>query len=503
MSTLLTHDEYDAIAQKITFQVDPFVNGKFAKPLSGKTMETINPATGDVLATVAACGPEDVDAAVTIAQQAFDSGDWSRLHPNERKGIIIKLADLIEHNQHELAVLESLESGKPISECQMTDVPETIDTLKWHAEAADKIYDQISPANDGGIGMIVREPIGVVGAVLPWNFPLMMLAWKIGPALATGNSVIVKPAEQTSLTTLRVAELALEAGIPAGVLNVLPGLGPDVGESMGRHDGIGVISFTGSTEVGRLFLQFSAQSNLKKITLECGGKNPAVVLSDAKNLDSIAKHVAFSALWNMGQNCTANARLIVHKDLKQPLLEKVLTEFDNWKTGNPLDPSNQLSAIISSEQYEKILGYIDIATEEGADLIYGGKAIEIGKGLFIEPTIFDNVTPEMTIARDEIFGPVLGIMSVDSDEEAIALANDTCYGLQTSLFTSDVTNAHRFARALQAGTVSVNCYGEGDITTPFGGYKLSGFGGRDNAFSAHDQYTETKTIWIDLSEGTA
>jgi gamma-glutamyl-gamma-aminobutyraldehyde dehydrogenase len=463
-------------------------------------METINPATGDVLAIVAACGAEDVDAAVIVAQQAFDSGKWSRLHPNERKEIIIELANLIEKNQHELAVLESLESGKPISECQMTDLPETVSTLKWHAEAADKIYDQISPANESGIGLIVREPMGVVGAVLPWNFPLMMLAWKIGPALATGNSVIVKPAEQTSLTTLRVAELALEAGVPAGVLNVLPGLGPDVGEPMGRHHGIGAISFTGSTEVGRLFVEFSAKSNLKKIILECGGKNPAVVLSDAKNLDNIAKHVAFSALWNMGQNCTANARLIVHKDLKKPLVEKVLKEFDHWKTGDPLDPSNQLSAIISPEQYAKILNYIDIAAKEGADLIYGGKAIQSGNGLFIEPTIFDNVTPNMTIATDEIFGPVLGIMSVDSDAAAIALANDTSYGLQTSLFTSNVTNAHRFARALQAGTVSVNCYGEGDITTPFGGYKLSGFGGRDNGFSAHDQYTETKTIWIDLSE---
>jgi gamma-glutamyl-gamma-aminobutyraldehyde dehydrogenase len=500
MSTLLTYNEYSVIAKNLTFSVDPFVNGNFSKPLSGNTMETINPATGDVLAIVAACGAQDVDAAVIVAQQAFDSGKWSRLHPNERKEIIIELANLIEKNQHELAVLESLESGKPISECQMTDLPETVSTLKWHAEAADKIYDQISPANESGIGLIVREPMGVVGAVLPWNFPLMMLAWKIGPALATGNSVIVKPAEQTSLTTLRVAELALEAGVPAGVLNVLPGLGPDVGEPMGRHHGIGAISFTGSTEVGRLFVEFSAKSNLKKIILECGGKNPAVVLSDAKNLDNIAKHVAFSALWNMGQNCTANARLIVHKDLKKPLVEKVLKEFDHWKTGDPLDPSNQLSAIISPEQYAKILNYIDIAAKEGADLIYGGKAIQSGNGLFIEPTIFDNVTPDMTIATDEIFGPVLGIMSVDSDAAAIALANDTSYGLQTSLFTSNVTNAHRFARALQAGTVSVNCYGEGDITTPFGGYKLSGFGGRDNGFSAHDQYTETKTIWIDLSE---
>ena len=502
MSTLLTLEEYRALADRITFSVNPFINGKFVKPLSGNTLETINPATEGVLATVAACGSDDVDAAVTAAQRAFDSGKWSRLHPGERKEIILKLAHLIEKNQHELAVLESLESGKPISECQITDLPETISALKWHAEAADKIYDQISPSNESGIGLIVREPIGVVDAVLPWNFPLMMLAWKIGPALATGNSVIVKPAEQTSLTTLRVAELAFEAGIPAGVLNVLTGLGPDVGEPMGRHHGIGSISFTGSTEVGRFFLEFSAQSNLKKITLECGGKNPAVVLADAKNLDNIAKQITFSALWNMGQNCTANSRLIVHKDVKQSLLEKVLKEFDSWKTGDPLDPSNQLSSIISKSQYDKILSYIDISVKEGADLIYGGNAIKSGNGFFIEPTIFDNVTPNMTIAKEEIFGPVLGIMSVDSDAQAIALANDTCYGLQASLFTSNVANAHRSARALQAGTVSVNCYGEGDISTPFGGYKTSGFGGRDNGFSAHDQYTETKTIWIDLSENS-
>ena len=358
----------------------------------------------------------------------------------------------------------------------------------------------MAPANANGVGMIVREAIGVVGCVLPWNFPLMMLVWKIGPALAMGNSVIVKPAEQTSLTTLKIAALALEAGIPAGVLNVLPGLGPDVGEPMGRHNDIDVISFTGSTEVGRLFVEFSAKSNLKKIILECGGKNPAVVLSDADNLDSVAKHVVFSALWNMGQNCTANSRLIVHKDLKPALLEKIISELDNWHTGDPLDPANQLGALISKEQFDKILGYIHSATSEGAKLVRGGNAVESNNGLFIEPTIFDDVTPEMTVAKEEIFGPVLGIIAVDSDQAAIELANDTCYGLQASLFTSSNRNAHKYARELQAGTVSVNCYSEGDITTPFGGYKLSGFGGRDNSFMAHDQYTEIKTIWIDTSD---
>ena len=462
--------------------------------------KTINPATGSTITSIASCNDSDVNYAVKVSRDAFNSGDWANKHPSERKAVLLKLAQLIEENKTELAVLESLESGKPISECELTDLPETIVTIQWHAEAIDKMYDQISPANVDAVGLITREPLGVVGCVLPWNFPLMMLAWKIAPALAGGNSVIVKPAEQTSMTALRVAELATEAGIPPGVLNVLPGEGPDVGEPMGRHLDIDAISFTGSTEVGRLFLEFSGQSNLKKIILECGGKNPAVVLSDANNLDGVAEHIVFAALWNMGQNCTANSRLIVHKSLKDKLLEKVREKMKDWHTGDPLDPDNQLGAIISKEQYDKILGYIEVAKSEGAELIEGGNAINLGEGLFIEPTLFTGVTAEMIIAKEEVFGPVFVMMTVDSDEEAINLANDTCYGLQASLFTSSVTKAHKYGRALQAGTVSVNCYGEGDISTPFGGYKLSGFGGRDNSLMAHDQYTETKTLWIDISE---
>jgi gamma-glutamyl-gamma-aminobutyraldehyde dehydrogenase len=347
--------------------------------------------------------------------------------------------------------------------------------------------------------MIVREPVGVAACVLPWNFPLMMLAWKIGPALAGGNSVIVKPAEQTSITALMVAELAAEAGIPDGVLNVLPGGGPEVGEPLGRHPGIDVVSFTGSTEVGRLFLKYSAESNLKRIILECGGKNPAVVLSDAENLDHVAKHVVYAALWNMGQNCTANSRLIVHRDVAPKLMPMIDTELEKWRTGDPLDPRNQLGAIVSEEQHKKIMGYIKTAKKEGAKLRHGGKAMK-GSGLFIEPTVYEGVTPDMTIAKEEIFGPVFAVMEVKSDAEAIAVANDTCYGLQASLYTSSLTKAHRAARAIRAGTVTVNCYGEGDVSTPFGGYKQSGFGGRDNGLAAHDQYTETKTIWIDLSD---
>ena len=500
MSSLLSKNEYENIAAKIKFPIDPFINGKFQKSKAGKFMESINPATGSILTNISACDESDVNYAVEVSRKAFNSGEWANKHPSERKAVLLKLAQLIEENKTELAVLESLESGKPISECEITDLPETIVTIQWHAEAIDKMYDQISPANVDAVGLITREPLGVVGCVLPWNFPLMMLAWKIAPALAGGNSVIVKPAEQTSMTALRVAELATEAGIPKGVLNVLPGEGPDVGEPMGRHLDIDAISFTGSTEVGRLFLEFSGQSNLKKIILECGGKNPAVVLSDANNLDGVAEHVVYAALWNMGQNCTANSRLIVHKSLKDTLLEKVIEKMADWRTGDPLDPSNQLGAIISREQYDKILGYIEIAKEQGAILVKGGNAIESGKGMFIEPTLFTNVTPEMIIAQEEIFGPVFAMMVVDSDEKAIQLANETSYGLQASLFTSSVTKAHKYGRALQAGTVSVNCYGEGDISTPFGGYKLSGFGGRDNSLMAHDQYTETKTLWIDISE---
>jgi gamma-glutamyl-gamma-aminobutyraldehyde dehydrogenase len=500
MSSLLSKNEYENIAAKIKFPIDPYINGKFQKSKAGKFMESINPATGSILTNISACDESDVNYAVEVSRKAFNSGEWANKHPSERKAVLLKLAQLIEENKTELAVVESLESGKPISECEITDLPETIVTIQWHAEAIDKMYDQISPANVDAVGLITREPLGVVGCVLPWNFPLMMLAWKIAPALAGGNSVIVKPAEQTSMTALRVAELATEAGIPKGVLNVLPGEGPDVGEPMGRHLDIDAISFTGSTEVGRLFLEFSGQSNLKKIILECGGKNPAVVLSDANNLDGVAEHVVYAALWNMGQNCTANSRLIVHKSLKDTLLEKVIEKMADWRTGDPLDPSNQLGAIISREQYDKILGYIEIAKEQGAVLVKGGNAIESGKGMFIEPTLFTNVTPEMIIAQEEIFGPVFAMMVVDSDEKAIQLANKTSYGLQASLFTSSVTKAHKYGRALQAGTVSVNCYGEGDISTPFGGYKLSGFGGRDNSLMAHDQYTETKTLWIDISE---
>jgi gamma-glutamyl-gamma-aminobutyraldehyde dehydrogenase len=312
--------------------------------------------------------------------------------------------------------------------------------------------------------------------------------------------VIVKAAKETSMTAVRMAELASEAGIPDGVFNVVTGPGSQVGKAIGMHEGIGAVSFTGSTEIGREFLRYSSNSNLKKVTLECGGKNPAVVLSDAVHLDAVAEHVVNACFWNMGQNCTSNSRLIVHKDLKETLVERILVKLREWRTGDPLEPSNRLGSMVSRAQFDQVMGYIEIGKKEGATLLLGGEALSEGSGLFIPPTIFDEVTPEMTIFKEEIFGPVLAITTAGSDDEALRLGNDTCYGLQASLFSGGMRNALRGARELKAGTVTVNCYGEGDITTPFGGMKLSGFGGRDNGIEAFDQYLETKTIWLDLSD---
>ena len=485
---LLTREEYAAIGAKLVFPRAAFIDGKFRKG-SGPTLKTVNPATGETLAEIAACSAKDVDFAVAKAREAFDRGTWARQHPADRKEVLICLAKLIKRNRRELAVMESLDSGKPVSDCETIDIPETIATIKWHAEAIDKIYDQTAPGGQDAIAMIVREPIGVVGAVLPWNFPLLMLAWKIGPALAAGCSVIVKPAEQTSLTALRVAELASEAGLPNGVLQVLPGDGPTVGEPMGLHPDIDMISFTGSTETGRRFLRYAADSNLKKVVLECGGKNPAVVLQDAENLDQVAEHVVNAAFWNMGENCSANSRLIVHADLKDALLERIQARLRSWRTGDPLDPATNLGALIDGEHLKKVKKYL----KKGA--LTGGKA----DGPYVPPTIYE-VAPGDKLAREEVFGPVLSVIAVHSSEEAVALANDTEYGLTASVFSANARNAIRAARDIRAGTVTVNCYGEGDITTPFGGYKQSGFGGRDNGIHAHDQYTELKTIWVDLTD---
>jgi gamma-glutamyl-gamma-aminobutyraldehyde dehydrogenase len=492
MSELLTTDDYKAIAAGLQLPDQAFIDGSFRPATSGKTFETINPTTGEVLAHVSACRAEDVDFAVIKARDAFEDGRWSRVPPAERKQVLIRLAKLIKRHRHELAVIESIDSGKPIYDCETVDVPETINCLIWHAELIDKIYDQVSPASDDNVAMIVREPVGVAGLVLPWNFPMLMLAWKIGPALAAGCSVIVKPAEETSLTALRIAELAMEAGVPSGVFNVLPGMGPDVGEPLGRHMDVDMVSFTGSTDTGRRFLSYSSESNLKEITLEMGGKNPAIVLDDAENLDRVAAHIVEGAFWNMGENCSASSRLIVHRDIRDALLERILAHAREWPMGDPLDPRNRVGALVSPAHFDKVCSYLG----KGQKVLMGGKA-EAG---YVEPTILDVEDRNAKQAREEIFGPVLSVLTIESFDEAIALANDTPYGLAASIFTANAKRAIRGARAIRAGTVTVNSYGEGDLTTPFGGFKSSGFGGRDNGIHAHDQYTRIKTIWIDLSD---
>ena len=406
--------------------------------------------------------------------------------------MLIRLARLMTREARELAVMESLDSGKTILDCETVDLPETINCLTWHAELIDKIYDQVAPASDDHIAMVVREPVGVVGLVLPWNFPLLMMAWKIAPALAAGCSLVVKPAEETSLTALRLAELAAEAGLPRGVLNVLPGSGPEVGEPIGRHMDIDMVSFTGSTATGKRFLSYAADSNAKEVVLEMGGKNPAIVLEDAENLDRVAAHVVNGAFWNMGENCSASSRLIVHRDVKEALLDRIAHHARAWNTGDPLDPEVRLGPLVSQAHYDKVRGYLD----QAGPVLLGGTAAD-GR---VAATVIEVPGNDVALAREEIFGPVLSVITVASFDEAIQTANDTDYGLAAALFTANAKRAIRGARTLRAGTVTVNSFGEGDITTPFGGHKQSGFGGRDNGIHAHDQYTQLKTIWIDLAD---
>lgn len=496
MAELLSKEEYAAIAAKLNFRTQAFIDGAFRDSVSGRTFATTNPATGQALANVAACDGDDVDLAVASARKAFKDGRWHLLSPSTRKAVLLRFAQLLEENAHELAVMESLDSGKPIQECQNVDVPETINTLRWHAELIDKIYDSTAPAGSAAMAMVVREPIGVVGLVLPWNFPLLMLAWKIGPSLAAGCSIVVKPAEETSLTALRVAELAQEAGIPAGVFNVVPGSGKDAGEPIGRHPDVAMISFTGSTATGRLFLKYAAESNLKRVVLECGGKNPAVVMNDVEDLDQVAQHVVNGAFWNMGENCSASSRLIVHADIKDALLERIGVHIRDWKLGDPLDPQNRLGSLVSKVHFDKVRSYIDQAQNERLKVVFGG---ETTSEIFVEPTIFDDVGRDSRLFREEIFGPVLAVTSFSNIDEAIDLANDTVYGLAASAYTGSLRHALRLSREIRAGIVTVNCFGEGDASTPFGGYNESGFGGRDKSQWAHDQYTELKTIWIDAS----
>ena len=483
---------------KLDERYDLYINGRWVPASDGRVFTTTNPATGEKLAECAEATKEDVDAAVQAAWAAFPA--WRDLEPDKRADILLKIADVIDENKELLATIESMDNGKPIRETMTIDVPYSSDHFRYFAGAIRTEEGTASVLKDHVghfMNIILHEPIGVVGQIVPWNFPFLMAAWKLAPALAAGDCIVFKPSSTTSLSVLTLVKLIGHL-LPPGVLNVVTGGGGRAGQYMLDHPGFRKLAFTGSTEVGRRFLEYAARSNLKRIVLELGGKSPFVVLDDVADYAAVAAQAAAAAFWNMGENCTANSRIIVPRKRKDAFTEALLAELENWRIGDPLDPENNLGSIVSEGQFRTIMGYIEKGKTEGGHILTGGAPLAIGSGLFIPPTIFDGVTPDMTIVREEIFGPVTAILPADSDEEAVGLANATAYGLQATLFTEDVTKAHKYARALKAGTVSVNCFSEGDNTTPFGGYKLSGFGGKDKGRESHDQYTETKTIFLNL-----
>lgn len=493
-----TLKEWQALAISLEIEGRAFINGDYVDALSGATRATFNPADGQKLAEVASCGPEDANRAVEVARKTFESGVWSQMAPMARKKVLVRLAELIEQHGDEIALLESLDAGKPISDTTNVDVPGAVTTIRWSGEAIDKIYDEIAPTGANEVGLITRMPLGVVAAVVPWNFPLSTTAWKLGPALATGNSVILKPASSTPLSAIKLAGLAKQAGLPAGVLNVLPGPGATLGKALGLHEDIDCLTFTGSTEVGKTLTEYSGQSNLKRTFLELGGKSPNIVFADA-DLDKAANAAALAIFYNQGETCTAGSRLLVEKSIATEFIERVRLASARFAPGHPQDPNTVMGALIDRNQFDTVASYVAQGLEQGAELVCGGKpAVVVEGGHYYEPTIFRGVTTEMTIAREEIFGPVLSVIEFDTEAQALQIANDSIYGLAAGIWTKDINRAHRLARDLRAGSVWINNYFGGDITVPFGGFKQSG-NGRDKSLHALDKYCELKSTWIDLS----
>ena len=495
----LTYTEYQAIAANICPNGQAFIDGKFCDAADGQKFETINPATGQVLASVAHCKAVDVDRAVAAARRVFNAGTWSRAEPELRKEVLLKVAALVRKHTPELAVLESLDTGKTINDCMDEIGGEVVNFFQWYAELADKSFGKIAPTGPSALALIVKEPAGVAGAVLPWNFPLLMAAWKIAPSLSVGCSAVIKPAEQTPLSTIRLAELMREAGVPDGVINIVPGYGETAGQAIGMHNDIDTVSFTGSSEVGRMFMRYSGDSNLKSVGLEMGGKSPFIVLEDAVLDDELIEHSAMSAFWNGGQNCSANMRQLIAEPLVDEFTGLILERVKAFKLGDPLDPATDIGSMITKDHKEMVMNYIQSGVDEGANMLVGGESDV--PGYFIKPTVFENITPEMKISREEIFGPVLGIMPIKNAEEALRIASDTDYGLHATVFTQNIDQALHMARSLPCGTVSVNGFSEGDIKTPFGGYKQSGSLARDNGTEAIEQYLQTKTIWVQTKPG--
>ena len=490
-------DELEQRATSLTIPSQLFIDGKHVDAASGRAFACVSPRDGRVIGQIAEGDAADIDRAVAAARRAFDSGVWSEQHPRERRRVLQRLARLVEEHAEELALLESIDMGKPFTDALAVDIRVTVQALDFYAEAVDKHYDEVAPTAYDRLALVTREPIGVVGAVVPWNYPLMMASWKVAPALAVGNTMVLKPAEQSPLTALRLAELAAEAGLPDGVLNVVPGFGPTAGQALGRHVDVDAVTFTGSGPVGRLFMAYAAESNIKPVSLELGGKSPHIVMPDAPDLDHVAAQVASGIFFNMGESCSAGSRLLVHRSIRDELIERVVAAAGREVVGDPLDPRSTLGALVEDTHLERVLGFISGAVSEGAKTLVGGQQVlrETG-GYYVEPTVLE-VDPSMTVAREEVFGPVLSVLTFDTKEEAVALANGTDFGLAAAVWTKDLSTAHTMAKRVRAGTVWVNCYDDSDMTVPFGGYKQSGFG-RDKSLHALEKYTQLKTTWIKL-----
>lgn len=494
----LTFADWQQRARDLRIEGRAFIQGEYCAAAQGGQFDCISPVDGRVLAQVASCDLADAERAVASARAAFEAGSWAKLAPAKRKAVLIRFADLLEANREELALLETLDMGKPIGDSLTVDIPGAARALRWSGEAIDKIYDEVAATPHDQLGLVTREPVGVVAAIVPWNFPLMMACWKLGPALATGNSVVLKPSEKSPLTAIRIAQLAIDAGIPAGVLNVLPGYGHTVGKALALHMDVDTLVFTGSTRVAKQLMIYAGESNMKRVWLEAGGKSPNIVFADAPDLQAAAQAAAGAIAFNQGEVCTAGSRLLVERSIRERFLPMVVEALKGWKPGNPLDPATNVGALVDTQQLNTVLGYIDAGREAGAQVLIGGqRTLEETGGLYVEPTIFDGVDNAMKIAQEEIFGPVLSVISFDSAEEAVAIANDTPYGLAAAVWTADLSKAHRTARALRAGSVWVNQYDGGDMTAPFGGFKQSG-NGRDKSLHAFDKYTELKATWIQL-----